>query len=145
VIEFAWKAFVMAAGKTIPDRDADDEVKIYSAKRSAFWGGVFDGFSGPWLMALELKIPIPGKTKTGGSVMIFGQYIPAAKEYASWSRSQREFGNALARASEKIAARKRLVSKIVREKRLDQNGKMRTVERTLVEHRSAHGKSQERS
>lgn len=130
------------AEKMATDQDTGDGPKIRSAKRSAFWGGILDGLSGPLLMALELKVPVPGTSK-GDKVLVKGRYIPASKEYASWTAGQREFAHALMRASEAVAEKKGLISHLVREKRLDPNGKMRNVERTAVRHRLTHGEPQE--
>lgn len=104
-----------------------------TVKVSAFWSGVREGFSGPLLMGCRAEPMTPYVTT-----------ILAESQRDSSALAGREFSKAVERATRQVMERHGLVSVVMRQKQLDDFGKMQDVDVRVVEQeRQAHGEPQE--
>jgi hypothetical protein len=105
--------------------------KQVSSRKSAFWNGLLEGFSGPLMMGG----PVPGcikYIKVTGKNPGTHQYtitLGSDTKITTLEVSSKSMANALSRAAALVMDSNNLVYQTVREKTLDEDGKFRTVER----------------
>lgn len=106
-----------------------------AGKTATFWGGVFEGFSGPLMMGSPVKgcvnkYWIGDKDSEANHYLIvtLGNDVPVS----TLTTSNKRVAKALTRATAALLEANNLIYGTSREKILDADGKFRTVERKTI-------------
>ncbi|MDR3483701.1 MAG: hypothetical protein P4M05_02175 [Bradyrhizobium sp.] len=108
-----------------------------SASRSAFWNGVLEGFGGPLMMGTPVRgclnqIKANSKTQPRTiSVKVNGGVVVI--ETASLAKSSKEIASALQHATQGVMRTRKLVYRILNDRKVGRDGKFHPIKRVTVE------------
>jgi hypothetical protein len=99
-------------------RKNSDRITEDRAKRSAFWNGVLEGFSGPVMLGTSPRVPAPVRTKDGMMVTV-------RIATPSIGKSMQRIVRSVQLGTEDAIKKRGISVEVLKRRELDQDGKAR--------------------